>query len=202
MTHLTMDQLLELREGPTDPGSAGAGDHLAGCDHCQAELERLHQRVAQLRALPTLRPPRDRWPAIRSRLTVARRRRWAWSGVGGLALAASIAAVILLRPPEPVAVSPGPDAQAELEAAMLQSRLLERALTQYAPERRVTDGYTARVAAELEDRISALDQELQVMQMTPMPDGDRQLLNLWQQRVGLMDALVNVHLTRANNVGL
>ena len=42
---------------------------------------------------------------------------------------------------------------------MLGSRLLVQALTQYAPERRVTDGYTARVAAELEDRISALDQD-------------------------------------------
>ncbi len=130
---------------------------------------------------------------------------------------------------------------------MLQSRFLEQALIDYEPERRVTDGYTAQVVAELEDRISSLDQELQVIQLTPDPtvdrqllqlwrqvtDGytarvvaeledrissldqelqviqltpdptvDRQLLQLWRQRVGLMDALVNVHLTRASNVGL
>ncbi|HSM17197.1 MAG TPA: hypothetical protein VK845_09435 [Gemmatimonadales bacterium] len=202
MTHLSMDQLLELRDGLTEPGGAAARDHLAQCPQCQAELERLHQRVAQLKALPTLTPPRDSWPAVRSRLVKARRRRYAWGGVGGLALAASIALVLLLRPALPMPPSSSPNAQAELEAAMLESRLLEQALTQYAPERRVTDGYTARVAAELEDRISALDQELQMTQMAPAPEGDRALLELWRQRVGLMDALVNVHLTRASNVGL
>jgi hypothetical protein len=31
---------------------------------------------------------------------------------------------------------------------------------------------------------------------------DEALLDLWRQRVGLMDALVNVHLTRATNAGL
>ena len=58
------------------------------------------------------------------------------------------------------------------------------------------------VVAELEDRISALDQELQVIQLGPAPSADRELLQLWRHRVGLMDALVNVHLTRASNVGL
>jgi hypothetical protein len=201
MTHLTMDQLLELRDGATEPGSAGARDHVAQCAHCQAELERLHQRVARLKALPTLTPPRDRWPAVRGQVMAVRRRRFAWRGVGSLALAASIALMILLSP-EPGVTPTAPDPQAELEAAMLQSRLLEQALTEYEPERRVTDGYTARVVAELEDRISALDQELQVIQLTPDPTADRQLLQLWRQRVGLMDALVNVHLTRASNVGL
>jgi len=202
MTHLTMDQLLELRDGLTEPGGAAARAHVAHCPHCQAELERLHQRVAQLKALPTLTPQRDGWAAVRSRLVKARHRRFAWGGAGGLALAASIALVLLLRSASPMPPSSSPTTQAELEAAMLESRLLEEALTQYAPERRVTDGYTARVAAELEDRISALDQELQVTQMAPAPDGDRALLELWRQRVGLMDALVNVHLTRASNVGL
>ncbi|NNG15150.1 MAG: hypothetical protein HKM89_01630 [Gemmatimonadales bacterium] len=130
-----------------------------------------------------------------------RRRRFAWSGAGTLALAASIVLVILLSP-EPRVTPTVPDPQAELEAAMLQSQLLEEVLIEYEPERRVTDGYTARVVAELEDRISALDQELQVIQLTPAPTADRELLQLWRQRVGLMDALVNVHLTRASNVGL
>jgi hypothetical protein len=201
MTHLTMDQLLELRDGVTEPGSAAAREHVAQCARCQAELERLHQRVARLKALPPLTPPRDRWPAVRTRVMAVRRRRFAWSGAGTLALAASIALMILLSP-EPQGTPTVPDPQAELEAAMLQSQLLERALIEYEPERRVTDGYTAKVVAELEDRISALDQELQVIQLTPDPTADRQLLQLWRQRVGLMDALVNVHLTRASNVGL
>jgi hypothetical protein len=31
---------------------------------------------------------------------------------------------------------------------------------------------------------------------------DDQLLKLWRERVGLLDALVDVHVTRASNVGL
>jgi hypothetical protein len=31
---------------------------------------------------------------------------------------------------------------------------------------------------------------------------DAQLLRLWRERVGLLDALVDVHVTRASNVGL
>jgi hypothetical protein len=201
MTHLTMDQLVELRDGTTEPGTAAAQEHLAQCAHCQAELERLHQRVARLKALSTLKPPRDRWPAVRAQTIAVRRRRLAWGGVGSLALAASVVFMVFLRP-EPGVTSAAPGPQADLEAAMFQSRLLEQALTEYEPERRVTDGYTARVVAELEDRISSLDQELQVIQLTPDPTVDRQLLQLWRQRVGLMDALVNVHLTRASNVGL
>jgi hypothetical protein len=31
---------------------------------------------------------------------------------------------------------------------------------------------------------------------------DQQLLKLWRERVGLLDALVDVHVTHASNVGL
>ena len=55
--HSTMDDLLALRAGE---GSAWARQHAAGCAACQAELEALYQRVAQLKALPTRRPARDR----------------------------------------------------------------------------------------------------------------------------------------------
>ena len=39
---------------------------------CQAELDRLHQRVARLKALPTLRPARDRWPETAARFRADR----------------------------------------------------------------------------------------------------------------------------------
>ena len=56
MTHLSMDQLLALREPGSEPGAAAARRHVEACAECAAELDRLHQRVARLRALPTLRP--------------------------------------------------------------------------------------------------------------------------------------------------
>jgi hypothetical protein len=39
----------------------------------------------------------------------------------------------------------------------------------------------------------------ELMEQQPRDD---QLLKLWRERVGLLDALVDVHVTRASNVGL
>ena len=66
MTHLSMEALLSLREAGQEPGDASARQHLEVCAACRAELERLHQRVARLKALPALRPPVTggrRWPS-------------------------------------------------------------------------------------------------------------------------------------------
>ena len=70
--HCTVEDLLAIRDGE---GSSGTLRHLEGCQACQAELDRLHQRVAALKALPALRPPRDRWPVVRDIVQAARRRR-------------------------------------------------------------------------------------------------------------------------------
>ena len=43
---------------------------------------------------------------------------------------------------------------------------------------------------------------LEAAQMNGATNVDADLLPLWRERVGLMDALVDVHLTRAQNVGL
>ena len=89
MTHLSMDTLLSLREPGTEPGVAAAHEHLNECSLCQAELHRLHQRVARLKALPTLRPSRDRWPETAARFRAERlRRRTRRVGFAGLAVAA------------------------------------------------------------------------------------------------------------------
>ena len=58
MMHCTMDDLVALRDGE---GSVWARQHVNHCATCQAELDALFQRIAQLKALPALRPPRDRW---------------------------------------------------------------------------------------------------------------------------------------------
>ena len=47
VTHLSMETLLSLRERGTEPGAAAAREHLNECSQCQAELDRLHQRVAR-----------------------------------------------------------------------------------------------------------------------------------------------------------
>ena len=199
MTHLSMDTLLSLREPGTEPGVAAAHEHLNECSLCQAELHRLHQRVARLKALPTLRPSRDRWPETAARFRADRlRRRTRRVGFAGLAVAASVAlAVTVVDRPQPVETNPN-----QINQAMERSQALESALSEYNPEARVLDGRTARIAQELEDRIALLDRQLEMTELSPKQARDQELLQLWRERVGLLDALVDVHATRASNAGL
>lgn len=200
MTHLTMDTLVSMREPGAEPGQAAAREHLDACPYCQAELERLHQRVARLKALPALRPARDRWPETRARFQAERRRRRTRvAGLAGLAAAASVA----------LALSVGELAQPQamnaeqLVQVMERSQLLESALNDYNPDRRVLDGGTARIAGELEDRIARLDRELEMAELqSHQQTTNEDLLRLWRERVGLLDALVDVRVARASNAGL
>ena len=195
MMHCTIEELLALR---ANEGSVWARQHLEACPACRAELEALYQRVAQLKALPVLGPARDRWPVIRDHLAaqqLRRRRRWtAW----GLAAAAAVIGVIVLRP------FGGEQAYGdELAQAKRQSASLEAQLQRYDPDSRVETGRAAALAAELEDRIAVVDAELARLNVgAPADRGDRDLVKLWQDRVGLMQQLMEVHVTRASYVGL
>ena len=194
MMHCTMEDLGALQAGEA---SVWARRHITTCAACQAELEALYQRVAQLKALPAIRPPRDRWPAIQAALRAERSRRrrtWkTWSG--SLALAATIAAVLLMQP------STTGNLYAELKQAKQQSATLEDSLQQYDTDGRVLSGHAAAVMADLEDRISILDGALAQREQNAQ-GGDAELVKLWQQRVGLMRELMNARATRVRYVGL
>jgi hypothetical protein len=202
MTHLSMETLLSLREPGSEPGVAAAREHLDHCPRCQTELDRLHQRVARLKALPSLRPGRDRWPETAARFRAdRRRRRTRLVGLTGLATAASLAVVIAVGRLSQSPTSPAP-ASLQISQAMERSQALESALSAYNPEARMLDGRTARMAQELEDRIAVVDRELEVAELSEQQARDQELLKLWRERVGLLDALVDVHVTRASNAGL
>jgi len=199
--HLTMEALLGLREAGTEPGDAAARAHLEECPACRAELDRLHQRVARIKALPPLRPSRDRWPQVLTRVRADRRqRRLRAGGLVGLAMAASIAFALALGGIE--SRTPGVPGEQEILMQMARSQALESALSDYHPDDRVLDGRTAGIAQELEDRIARVDRELEMAELLGQEARDEQLLKLWRERVGLLDALVDVHVTRASNVGL
>ena len=201
MTHLSMEALLNLRDPGTEPGTAAAREHLNECSFCQAELDRLHQRVARLKALPTLRPARDRWPETMARVRAERaRRRTRQFGLAGLAAAASlVVGLTVFERPQPAVPTANPN---QISQVMERSQALETALNQYNPDARVVDGRTARIAQELEDRIALLDRQLEMAELSPEQARDQELLQLWRERVGLLDALVDVHVTRASNAGL
>jgi hypothetical protein len=209
MNHLSMDALLSLREPGAEPGTAAAREHVNQCAQCQAELDRLHQRVARLKALPSLRPARDRWPQTVAKYRADRsRRRMRVGGMVGLAAAASIALLVsnnsLTKTDEPepsnaAAVSP---MSSEISRAVERSQALEDALSAFNPDGRVLDGRTAGIAQELEDRIARVDREMEATELLRQQVPDSGLLKLWRERVGLLDALVDVHVTRASRAGL
>ena len=116
----------------------------------------------------------------------------------GLAAAASIALAVAIGGTS----GPAPGGEQEIRLQMARSQALESALNEYHPENRVLDGRTAGIAQELEDRIARVDRELEMTELLERQSREQELLRLWRERVGLLDALVDVHVTRASNVGL
>lgn len=193
--HCTMADLLAVRDGE---GTAWARSHVEECPYCQQEMDLLYRRVSALRALPAHRPPRDRWAVIREQAQVERRRRNVRrAGWGALATAAGIA--LILGVGSVALPDTAPTASPELEQLMAQSRQLEAALRSYDPEGRVLNARAAGIIADLEDRIALVDAGIN--QVTTRGGSRDELVGLWRDRVDLMDALVNAHVTRAAYVG-
>jgi hypothetical protein len=200
-THLTMEQLLALREPGLEPGVQAWRDHVESCETCRGELDRLDQRIARLRALPVLRPARNRFSEVRAQTGRWRlRRRLRLIGGSALGVAATVAiAVVLVPAGQPVA--PGTLAeQRELDSIIARSRSLESFIQDLDPDNRVTDGRTAMVAAGLEDRVARIDRQLQLINLMNDRASTDRALELWRERLGLLDALVDVHTTGARYV--
>ena len=56
------------------------------------------------------------------------------------------------------------------------------------------------VAAGLEDRVAQIDRQLQVINLMNDQTSAQRALELWRERLGLLDALVDVHTTGARYV--
>jgi len=192
--HTTTEELLAVRDGE---GTAWSKDHAATCEACAAELFRLEQVRAQLKALPVMAPPRDRWPHIASAFKDERRARLL-SGATGLLAAAGLAALVF------IAVRPaGGDKASEaaaLDRAMARSQALEQTLSALSPETRALPGDAAAAVAELEDRLARIDARLNDPRSWQGNPG--QAAQLWQERSGVLSALVDVHVTRVAQAGL
>jgi hypothetical protein len=121
--------------------------------------------------------------------------------LSGLALAATVALAVVLRPGAADTPAPSLTEQQELEDIIARSQSLEGAIQDYNPEQRVTDGRTAMVAASLEERLARVDRQLQLVDFADQTVRRQEALRLWRERVGLLNALVDVHATRARAVG-
>jgi anti-sigma factor RsiW len=194
--HASLSELLELRDGASLPEVAA---HLAGCPTCAAELERLRDVRDALRALPADPPDRDLWPAVLAGARAqASRRRWRRVGWAAAVLAAVVTVVAGVR--GTVETIREARAAREAHALMAESEQLEVQLRSLQRRDRVMSGLEANMVAELEDRLAVVDARLA---SAPRGDtSDEQTIDLWGERVRLLDALVDVHRTRAAYAGL
>ncbi len=195
LRHCSIEELLEVRNGE---GSVGAKIHVDECEECRDELDRLHQRVASLKALPSLNAPRDRWPLVREQIVAGRQRVWwtrmGWAAAAAIALALGANGLV----PWPGA-EPEPTQEIQLQTLVEQSAQLDSMLKSIEKKAHVVNGLTAVTIADLEDRIIFVDSRL--LSARRIAISEAQLRALLEQRVLLMDALVNTHAKRTVNVG-
>ena len=194
--HPSGDELLALRDGETLPDVAA---HAAACPLCRQELQRLRRISQALRDLPSLRPPSDGWPALKSQMAPP-----TWSYRAGAVWAALLLVLLsgsffILRQQPPPMESPGKlqERQAmkeQLEPLKSRSRTLENALSAYRSRSPVLSGRTTGTIIYLEDGLAIVDLQLSLLQTQDAEP--EKLLRLWQERVRLLGALVELNATR------
>ena len=162
-----------------------------------------------LRALPETMPPRDVWQRIREQAEAegllvkpAERKHHQWYAGVGLAAAAVMAAVMM--PGSELEMTPTSVVPQELPTnsipldnlGVLQaySRKLESDLRALPAEPRVARAGTVATMSEIEDRVAAIDYQLNdpSVQMT---EGDREIF--WRERVRLMNLLLQLRYAQA-----
>jgi len=165
----------------------------------------------ELKGLPDVMPPRAVWHRIREQAEAEglirrtpMRRPVTWHGGVGLAAAIVVAAVLvpmLINTPERQGVTVPPIAEPSnsvpvnaLQALMVESRQLESDLRSLPDEPRVRQAGTVATIADIEDRIAAIDYQLNdpSYQMTE----DEQHI-FWRERVRLMKLLVGLRYAQA-----
>ncbi len=193
LRHCTIQELLDVRNGD---GSLGARTHVDECAECRDELDGIHQRVAALKALPSISAPRDRWSEVGRAIQMERRRtgwlRAGWAAAATFALLVGANGFVHRTAAVPNSVN-------ELQTLVRQSRQLDSALLAVRMDGRVMNGMTALAIVDLEDRITMIDTRLSAARQVVV--SREQLTGLFRQRVLLMDALINTQVRRAAYVG-
>jgi hypothetical protein len=192
--HGTTEELLAVRDGE---GSAWAQAHVEACAACGAALYGLEQVRSQLRALPAFAPPRDRWAVVAERARRERRQR-RLSGLAGLAAAAMLGGLLLVAVQ---GTSPNTlEAETTLRSAMARSQAMEQVLKGVDPDARALGGDAAGAVVDLQRQRETIDSRLGDPQQWSN-DPARQA-QLWNERAGILSALVDVHTTHVAYAGL
>jgi hypothetical protein len=160
-----------------------------------------------LRRLPETMPPRDVWQRIREQAMAEgllvgpkKRRHTHWYAGAGLAAAALMAAVMMpgLQSPPGTTVPDTPLTNEvpldNLGVLQAYSRQLESDLRALPAEPRVARAGTVATISEIEDRIAAIDYQLNDPE-AEWAEGDKEIF--WRERVRLMKLLLQLRYAQA-----
>jgi hypothetical protein len=207
--HASIEQLIGLRD--EEPVSVEVQQHVRGCGQCAAALNGLLAARERLTMLADPVPPPDAWQRIAAASDRSRYRR-RWLPVAGLGLAASAAAVALLMvnlhvKPTPsrddtAVVTPSSNQPADVNQLMAQSRYLERAVLKLdgPADSMAVSADTASTVAALEDRIAVVDYEIN--SAVGVDNNDPHMVQLWKQRVNLLQSLAAVRYAQVADAGI
>jgi hypothetical protein len=178
---------------------------------CALTAEEHEALQRELKGLPDTMPPRAVWRRIREQAEAeglikrrAMQRPSTWYGGVGLAAAVALAAVMVPA----VLNSPQPDSFTEpqtsdvtnsvqinaLQALMVESRQLESDLRSLPDEPRVMQMSTVATLSDIEERIAAIDYQLNDPGVQMTPD---EVHIFWRERVRLMKSLVHLRYAQA-----
>jgi len=210
--HATTEQLLSLRDGL--PVDAAVAAHAAGCDDCRRRQRGLERVRDGLRALPELEPPAGLWSAVAAGVAAppaspAPRRHWPL--VVGTAAGFVLGMALILNMTQRGAEGPAPGTTTDIVAAtpapassvngattaelLMASQRLEAALHALPAAPQMTRASTALTIEELQDRIFEVDL---LLGQPGLGQADERML--WQQRVRLMDTLMQVRLAQLSEL--
>jgi hypothetical protein len=198
------EDLLTLRDG--EPIDVEFEARLANDAEAAAAIERLRDLADEIGALPALAPPDAAEARVLAAMRDARgggRSQRAYSraaSVAGIAAAAAVTVAIaaaafrLGGPADPSQTAHngagGSEAETPYVTLVAESARLEQMLSQLPAPRRVVSGGTAGTIAGLEDQIAFIDDQLTIGAVGGLEPGSRHAL--WQERVDVMNALVQV----------
>ena len=176
------------------------------CALTATEHDALQRR---LRALSETMPPRAVWTRIRAQAeaeglfqqaTAKSRRRWfAGAGLAATVLVAVMITTSMQPQPQPGITVPqnvpsNTVPLTTLQTLMVQSRQLESDLRSLPDEPRVMRASTVATISDLEDRVAAIDYQLNNPDLK-MTSDDRELF--WRERVRLMNSLLQLRYAQA-----
>lgn len=211
--HASLEQLISLRD--EEPVALEVQEHVRGCELCARILNELAAVPEGLSHLADPLPPAGAW----ERISVAGHKRSIpvrrWLPAASVGLVASVVAVLVLLNPalrmQSPAVAPpttvigatgSAAAPADIGLLQAQSQYLERAvldLNGHADSMPVSSD-TATTVAALEDRIAMVDYA--IGRAATRGSNNPDLVQLWKQRVDLLQSLAAVRYAQVADRGI